>query len=173
MNDKIRNRLILLLLLITLAAVGVTIWALFFRAPAQVLSPDYAPQQEEQHAETIPDDTGEKLESPQGGGSVSLTYSREVSIDLSDKQAALLFANPGKSNQDMVLQLVIQDTLIVQSGTLKPGNQITTLDLISGVEKQLTPGTYEGQFQVSYYNPDSGEKAIVNTQIPVTVTVTQ
>lgn len=40
--------LIPLLLLITLIAVGVTIWALFFRSTGPVLAPDYAPQEMEQ-----------------------------------------------------------------------------------------------------------------------------
>ena len=165
------NLLILILLLITVIAICVTVWALFFRDTGPVLAPDYAPQEEEQNAETIPGDTGEKLDNPEGGGSVSLTYSREVSIDLSDEIATLLFANPGKSNQDMVLQIVIQDTVIVQSGTLKPGNQVTTLDLLDGAAKKLSAGTYEGNFNVLYYNPETGEKAIVNTEIPITITV--
>lgn len=165
------NLLILILLLITVIAICVTVWALFFRDTGPVLAPDYAPQEEEQNAETIPGDTGEKLDNPEGGGSVSLTYSREVSIDLSDETAILLFANPGKSNQDMVLQIVIQDTVIVQSGTLKPGNQVTTLDLLDGAAKKLSAGTYEGNFNALYYNPETGEKAIVNTEIPITITV--
>lgn len=165
------NLLILILLIITVIAICVTVWALFFRDTGPVLAPDYAPQEEEQNAETIPGDTGEKLDNPEGGGSVSLTYSREVSIDLSDKTATLLFANPGKSNQDMVLQIVIQDTVIVQSGTLKPGNQVTALDLLDGAAKKLSAGTYEGNFNVLYYNPETGEKAIVNTEIPITITV--
>lgn len=163
--------LILILLVITAAAICVTIWALFFREPDVVLAPDYAPREEEQRAETIPNDSGEKMENPEGGGSVSLTYSREVTIDLSEKTASLLFANPGKSNQDMVLQIVIQNTVIVQSGTLKPGNQIMVLDLLEGAEKKLSAGTYEGNFNVLYYDPESGEKAIVNTEIPITVAV--
>lgn len=165
------NLLIPILLIITVIAICVTVWALFFRDSGPTLAPDYAPQEEEQNAETIPNDTGEKMENPEGGGSVSLTYSREVSIDLSDETAALLFANPGKSNQDMVLQIVIQDTVIVQSGTLKPGNQVTSLDLLDGAAKKLSAGTYEGNFNVLYYNPETGEKAIVNTEIPVTITV--
>ena len=165
------NLLILVLLIITVIAICVTVWALFFRDTGPVLAPDYAPQEEEQNAETIPGDTGEKLDNPEGGGSVSLTYSREVSIDLSDETATLLFANPGKSNQDMVLQIVIQDTVIVQSGTLKPGNQVTALDLLDGAAKKLSAGTYEGNFNVLYYNPETGEKAIVNTEIPITITV--
>lgn len=165
------NLLIPILLIITVIAICVTVWALFFRDSGPALAPDYAPQEEEQNAETIPNDTGEKMENPEGGGSVSLTYSREVAIDLSDETATLLFANPGKSNQDMVLQIVIQDTVIVQSGTLKPGNQVTALDLLDGAAKKLSAGTYEGNFNVLYYNPETGEKAIVNTEIPITITV--
>lgn len=171
-NQKSKqNLLIPILLIITVIAICVTVWALFFRDSGPALAPDYAPQEEEQNAETIPNDTGEKMENPEGGGSVSLTYSREVSIDLSDETATLLFANPGKSNQNMVLQIVIQDTVIVQSGTLKPGNQVTALDLLDGAAKKLSAGTYEGNFNVLYYNPETGEKAIVNTEIPITITV--
>ena len=82
-----------------------------------------------------------------------------------------MFANPGKSLQDMVVQIVIDETVIVQSGTLKPGNQVTTLNLLDGAEKQLQPGGYDGKFVVFYYDPDSGEKAVVNTEIPITITV--
>lgn len=171
-NQKSKpNLLILILLIITVIAICITVWALFFRDTGPVLAPDYAPQEEEQNAETIPGDTGEKLDNPEGGGSVSLTYSREVSIDLSEETATLLFANPGKSNQDMVLQIVIQDTVIVQSGTLKPGNQVTTLELLDGMADKLSAGTYEGNFAVLYYHPETGEKAIVNTEIPITLTV--
>lgn len=166
------NLLIPILLVITVLALCVTVWALFFRDTGPVLAPDYAPQEEEQNAETIPGDQEEKLDAPEGGGSVSLTYSRDVEISLGSKNASLYFANPGKSNQDMVLQIVVQDQVIVQSGTLKPGNQVTTLSLIDGMEKKLSAGTYEGNFAVLYYHPETGEKAIVNTEIPVTITVT-
>lgn len=169
-KDKTRL-LILLLLLITLLAVCVTVWALFFRDSGPALAPDYAPQEMEQNAESIPDDSGEKMDTPEGGGSVSLTYSNEVTIDLSDKKASLYFANPGKSNQDMVLQVLIQDTVIIQSGTLKPGNQVSTVDLLDGAAKQLAPGGYDGKFVVLYYSPETGEKAMVNTEIPITITV--
>ena len=163
--------LILLLLLITLSAVCVTVWALFFRDSGPTLAPDYAPQEMEQNAESIPNDSDEKMAKPEGGGSVSLTYSNKVTIDLSDKAAALYFANPGKSNQDMVIQITIQDTVIVQSGTLVPGQQVKLLDLLEGAEKQLSAGGYEGKFIVLYYDQTSGEKAMVNTEIPITINV--
>ena len=174
-NKKMNKTTIVVavLALITVAAVCITVWALFFRDSGgqQVLAPDYAPQQKEENAETIPDDTGDKMENPEGGGAVSLTYSNEVTIDISDKAAALYFANPGKSNQDMVIQIAIQDTIILQSGTLSPGNQVKLLNLLEGAETMLQPGGYEGKFIVLYYDQESGEKAMVNTEIPVTITV--
>jgi len=163
--------LIILLVLITLSAVCVTVWALFFRDSGPTLAPDYAPQEMEQNAESIPNDSDEKMAKPEGGGSVSLTYSNKVTIDLSDKAAALYFANPGKSNQDMVIQITIQDTVIVQSGTLVPGQQVKLLNLLEGAEKQLSAGGYEGKFVVLYYDQTSGEKAMVNTEIPITINV--
>lgn len=177
-QNKKTNRttiIVTILALITVAAVCVTVWALFLREPDDnnkvILNPDYAPQNKEENAETIPDDTGDKMENPEGGGAVSLTYSNEVTIDISDKAAALYFANPGKSNQDMVIQIAIQDTIILQSGTLSPGNQVKLLNLLEGAEDMLQPGGYEGKFIVLYYDQTSGEKSMVNTEIPITINV--
>jgi hypothetical protein len=175
LSKKATTIIIAILALITVAALGVTMWALFLREPDEggkvILNPDYAPQQKEENAETIPDDTGDKMENPEGGGAVSLTYSNEVTIDISDKAAALYFANPGKSNQDMVIQIAIRDTVILQSGTLSPGNQVKLLNLLEGAEEMLQPGGYEGKFIVLYYDQTSGEKSMVNTEIPITINV--
>ena len=177
-QDKKLNKttiIIAILAVITVAALCVTMWALFLREPDDsnkvILAPDYAPQNKEENAATIPDDTSDKMENPEGGGAVSLTYSNEVTIDISDKAAALYFANPGKSNQDMVIQIAIRDTVILQSGTLSPGNQVKLLNLLEGAEEMLQPGGYEGKFIVLYYDQTSGEKSMVNTEIPITINV--
>ena len=166
------KKLIALLILLLLISIGVTIWALFFREPDVVLNPDYAPEQMEPYQSPIPGDTGNKAESPtDGGGSVSLNYTDKVMIDLSVGKASLYFANPGKSNQDMVLQVVIQDEVLVQSGRLTPGHQVTELDLLPDAAKKLAPGGYEGKFILYYYHPETSEKAMVNTEIEITVSV--
>ena len=177
-QDKKLNKttiIIAILAVITVAALCVTMWALFLREPDDsnkvILAPDYAPQNKEENAETIPDDTSDKMENPEGGGAVSLTYSNKVTIDISDKAAALYFANHGKSNQDMVIQIAIRDTVILQSGTLCPGNQVKLLNLLEGAEEMLQPGGYEGKFIVLYYDQTSGEKSMVNTEIPITINV--
>ena len=166
-NKKI---LIIVLSAVLVISVCVSIWAFFFRDAAPVLAPDYAPQETEENAEPIDDDKGgEKLEQQQGGGAVSLTYSKDVTVDLSSKKVSLMFANPKKSNQDMLIQIVIHDTVIVQSGLLTPGHQVTKLDLWDTAK--LSAGKYDGKIVVYYYQPDSGEKAMLNTEIPLTVTV--
>ena len=169
--DK-QSIIIFLLLLITVGAVCVTVWALFFRTEEAVLTPDHAPVIEKQ-AQPIPGDTGEPDDAQPGSGSVSLTYSNLVKINLGDQSAQFLFANPGRSNQDMVVQLVIQDRIIFQSGRIMPGNQVRQLALSADTVAMLMPGCYEGMFLIHFYDPVSGEKAIVTTEIPVTVTVAQ
>lgn len=167
------NRIILLLLLVSVVSVSVSVWALSTRQKEPViLAPDVAPAETEAYAERIPNDTGTPQKSSSSGGSVTLTYSNEAVIDLSKETVQLMFANPGRSNQDMLLQLVIQDQVIVQSGRLTPGNQVKTLELLDGAAKMLSPGGYEGKFLILYYSPESGEKAVVNTEIPLHITVT-
>jgi len=170
LNEKKRRNKVLtgLLLIITVAAVGVTVWALWLRQPD---SSDYAPQQVDRNA--VPMDGGgsdeDKLENPEGGGAVSLTYSKDVALDLNTKEAGILFQNPSKSNQDMALQLVIDGKVIAQSEKLPVGYKLSKL---TGVDTdKLTAGIYEGKFIILYYDAGTGEKAIVNTEIPVTITV--
>lgn len=164
--------LIFALLLITVSAVCITVWSLFFRTTDMVLTPDHAPK-EEAYAQPIPGDTGSHDDAQPGSGRVSLTYSNQVNIHLNTQTARLLFANPGRSNQDMVLQLVIQDRVILQSGKITPGNQVERLDVTPEVAAMLVPGGYEGVFLIHFYDLVSGEKAIVTTEIPVSVTVAE
>lgn len=177
-KDKKRWLLLLLLLLLLLILVLVGIWLLYFRGGSRdnTLPPDNtlpAPSIETNAESIAGDDTGEKLDAPEGGGAVSLTYSKEVSIDLTEKKASLVFGNPARSNQDAVVQLVIQNTVILRSGSLTPGTQVTALNLAEGAAEKLTAGVYEGKFVVSFYDQPTGRWATLNAEIPVTVTVTR
>lgn len=169
-NKKVNyKKLLVLLLALLVAATGsVAVW-LYSRGEDVVLAPDYAPE-EEQFAEVIPNDgTGKK--DPAAGPSVSLTYSDQVTVDLDEKIASLMFANPGKSTHNIVLQIVVQDEVIAQSGTLSPGNQLKKIELLKGADKKLTAGGYDGKFMVYFYDPVSQERTIVNTEIPILLTV--
>lgn len=164
--------LFLLLLLIALISICLCIWAVWFRNPK--LTPDYAPKDEDPNASVIEgDDTQEKLDKPEGGGSVSITYIPDVTVDLSEKNVSLMFQNPYRSNSDIVLQLVIQGEIIAQSGKLVPGKQITTMELLSGAANMLSPGGYDGKFVVLFYDPETAERAVLKSEGAVTITVVE
>lgn len=164
--------LIIILGLVTLIAIGVMLWALLKKEPDIVLTPDYAPEDEETNRVPIGGDDTSKLDKPEGGGSVGIIYTKDgIVIDLSDEKIKMMFGNPSRSNEDMVVQVVIKDQIIVQSGRLEPGYKVTELDLLDGAADMLEPGGYEGKYVVLYYDPDSGEKAILSTEIPITITV--
>lgn len=171
-KGKSSRWLIALLLLLLLIAIGVTLWALFFRN-SKTLTPDYAPRKEDKHAQVLDEPKEDKLEQSEGGGAVSLTYTTYVTIDLSEQQATLYFANPGKSNQDIVLQLVVQDVILAQSGKLSPGKVLERLDLLDDASVRLQPGGYNGKLVALFYQPDTHEKTILNTEIPVEITVVE
>jgi len=138
-----------------------------------VLNPDFPPQETEENMQPPPVDDDDKLDHEEGGGAVSLSLSDKLAIDLSDKQATLNFANPGRSTQNIVLWITIQGVTIAQSGLITPGNKVTKLDLIEDAATKLAEGIYNGKFVLYYYDPENNERATVNTEIPVTVTVNQ
>lgn len=170
---QINKTTFIAILLIALTVIAICVTLIFLNIGSEKLStvpPDYAPRETESNMESVGGDD-DKLPQSNGGGAVGLSYSIEVVIDLSDNEAALLVENPMKSNQDMLLQLVIHDNLILQSGRITPGHRLTKLSLVDGAADLLSVGGYDGSFKFYYYNPDTGEKAIVNTNIPVNVTV--
>ena len=172
MDMNIPKWLVIVLSALIVLSVGVSIWAIFFRhTDVGPLAPDYAPVKKEEHAENIENDDDTKMEAEEGGGAVGMIYSDQVTVDLSEKTATLFFGNPGKSLQDMVLQIVIRDEIIVQSGTIVPGKQVRTLDLLPGKEKLLAEGAYDAKFVAYYYDTETGERAMLNTEILITVTV--
>lgn len=160
--------LIVLSCLVALAAVLLACWALFPPAP-EPLAPDQAPPSEE-YALPSGEDTDEKMDQPPGGGSANLTYSNQVTVTLSDGMASLFFQNPSRSNQSVVLQVVVQDQVILQSGTLRPGTQLPQLPLRKNI--RLSPGGYQGKFNVLFYHPETGSRATLNTEIPISIKVT-
>ena len=163
--------MMIILLFITAGALATAAWALFFRQSQAPLPLDYAPVAVESNAEKIPNDNAELTESDDGGGFVSLLYSDEMTVDLAQKCVFLQFGNPGSSNQDAVLQILLEDQVIVQSGRLTPGKQVTKLDISNEVIAILSSGIYNGELQIAYYDHQNAEKAMINTVLPVLITV--
>lgn len=172
-NDgKWQKYAILILCIITLISIAVTL-VVVKNSLTPIVPPEFAPIEIDRNAEKLSDSDNQKMEHEEGGGAVSLVYSKEVSINLSKKSINLLFQNPSKSTQDMVLQLVLingdEEIVIAQSDKLPPGFMLKSMELLNTAK--LSIGGYSGKFNVLFYAPDTGERAIVNTNIPVTITV--
>jgi len=134
------------------------------------ITPDYPAPPVDEGAEDV-EDNEDKLDAPEGGGAVGMIYSNEVEIDLSDKKATLLFANPNRSTHNVSVQLVVQDVVLAESGLLTPAKRITSLDVKDGVT--IPEGVYaqNAKFVVRFYDPETNACSIVNSEIVVTVTV--
>lgn len=153
-NRKKRWLQLVLLLLLLLLLLGV----LFSRKKPQATDTAPAPES--------------SVSTPAGGGTVSLTYSDAAGIDLTAGQVTLLFANPEKSGWDATVCLVVGEREAARSDLLAPGGQVTQLPLLDGTEKDMAAGSCSGTLKVSFYHPQTGAKAMLDAEIPVTVTVT-
>lgn len=146
-----------------------------------VIPPDYPLITIDPDAKKTNDGQG-KFTASQGGGKVALSYSTKLSYDMASGVVGLSFANPSSSTQAMVLQIIVyggtnettgkpDEYLLAESGVLPPGYYVEQLSATVEEGVTLTTGVYSGVMRVLFYNEETGEKAIVNTDIPVSITV--
>lgn len=176
-----RGRIIILALVIVLIALLAVIAALLLRdreprGPAVVLEPDYALIEVEKSAEPVDEPDAEKPEVVEGGGSVTINFEDEVTYSLSEGTVRLFSQNPGASTHNMVVQVILQsggdEYLLAQSGILEPGFGVSSLPARDGVP-QLSAGGYSGKLRLLFYDPATGERALVDTDIPCAVRVVE
>ena len=136
------------------------------------LKPDYAVDQVDSHLQEDKDNS-EKLTSAKGGGAVELFYSTDIKVINAEKVVSLSFKNPSKSNQDMSVKIaVIKDNkeyIIAESNRIPAGYILKELDLKSDVK--LESGGYDGVIHVYYFNPETLERAVVDTNISANIVV--
>ena len=176
----LKNRFAFLLwflgLLLGLVLAGMLLWSGLTKDPEPVIiDPDHPLPTEDSYAETLPNE-GDAVVSEEGGGSVSMIYTLSVNASLSSGTAQIDFRNPSVSNHDVAIILYVvsngQEYPIAQSGLLKAGNSLNTLELFDDAAI-LQTGTYSGKYLVLYYDPITGEKALVEPEITdLVITVT-
>lgn len=166
--DRRSKTYLLLATVVALLAICVAVWALFFRAPETPADPEISPVADE-HLTPTDDGDDEKMPQAEGGGAVNITYSNEVTISLADATAAVQITNPTRSNQSMLIQLVIQDVTVGQSGTIPPGNQLAMIPLNENIT--IEPGSYDGKFQLLFFDVKTNQQANLTTSIPVTIRI--
>lgn len=206
MKNKKILILIITLSLITVASITVTVVLLTNSTKPVDNTVTYPPVSTDPDAEPIVEENTSQppLSNPEGGGAVSLTYSKEATATKGDGIASILFQNPAKSNQSIVIQLHITDKeligklgktgrttddktkiedaegydseisrmIIAESGLLTPGYKLSKLQLKALPDGTILPaGDYNAVFYILAYDKNTNERAIVNMQIPITLTI--
>ncbi|MCH5347835.1 MAG: hypothetical protein J1E40_00800 [Oscillospiraceae bacterium] len=125
-----------------------------------------APEPEPMATPIEDDDTAkDRKEASRGSGSIRLQYTLEATLHLSEGSIDMSYKNPGMSNQNAVLSLYIvsgdTEVLIAESGAIEPGYELTHMGFIEN-SAVLSPGKYKGRYSVFYYDPDTGERAMIS-----------
>lgn len=164
----LESRLLFILILFGLGA-GILLLTLLLvlllRPDVQEL--DNAMPEPDQYIERL-EETDETAPPLDGGGTVSMIYKLKAELDLSANTISMYFQNPNNSNHDVVLSMYIvsgdQQILIATSGRLPAGTGLYNMEFDSGSAK-LKEGQYAALYRVAYYNPETGERALVESDI--------
>lgn len=174
------RRPFLILLASLLATFGVVLTILLTQGPP-VLTPEHPmPDKDENSLPVVGDEEDEdgtggggggKVESEVGGGFVSMIFTKQAKVDLSEKTIEMYFVNPHQSNHSITLELYVtfmdQNWLVAKSGRVDADYGLKVMKFNEKVS--LTPTTenryYVGKYVVRYYDPETGERSIFTTEI--------
>ncbi len=136
--------------------------------------PDYPEIPVDTNSETYDETDAElpKLEKHDGGGAAGLTYRTEATVYTSSGTVSFYFVNPNFSIDNVLVKIYADGFRIAETGILVPGTKITTLPLNDvGLRTMKNAGDFEGKFVIEFYNSETNEKSVLNTEIPITVKV--
>lgn len=139
--------------------------------------PPYAPVDTEPNATPVESDPAvTRPEVSPGGGSLSMVFGDTITYSLSTGELTLLYQNPPDSTHDIMVRVVVvngdEEYILAESGRILIGYGVQKLTKAENAPK-LSVGKYNGVLRLFPYDPETGELAIVNTDIPVTITVTE
>lgn len=181
-----KSRLMFLILLLGLLAALVILGSLLLKSPAgpkpapgpgpSVITPDHPLPPVDDNSQKLEDDDSQKAETPDGGGSLSMIYTLEATLDLSEKTIGIYIKNPNASSHNVTVDFYIVsggvEYLVAQSGLLEAGYGLTQMTLLENAPT-LSEGLYTGLYRLHCFDPVSGEQAMVVPSIAgVNVTVT-
>lgn len=172
-DNKKRNLLIVgLVVLIILLIVGIiTVSVLLSRSSGtgetDKLVPDYPPQETEPNQTPMESDPGGEIETGKGQEAINLTYKPSATANLSKGIVELHYANPSRSQKDVVISLVVDGTVICRSQRITPGHQVNQLTILDDAKKKLAeadPGDYDAKFVVGCYDSKTNAKELVELE---------
>jgi hypothetical protein len=131
--------------------------------------PIFAPVPRDEDSVPIP---GEVIE-PREGNHMSFQFQKDISASLSTGNATLNFKNPGYANHDVVVQLILEDVVIAESGAVSPGFQLEHLRLDFPSGAVVPTGVYDATIAMVYYEIGTHNRSMFESNFPVVLTVTE
>lgn len=112
-------------------------------------------------------DLSEKVESEDGGGSVSLAYKLTAQLSLATNNIEMYIENPNSSNQEVQIELYLEngdkDICIAKSGLISPGYSLSLMEF--NERANLSQGVYSGYYHVKFYSQKTGELSLIESNI--------
>lgn len=113
-------------------------------------------------------DKEEEIRPVEEGSYASMEYQLKATLNLSTGKISIYFKNPGRANQNVSVALCVvnreESYKIAESGVIEPGYLLEELKYEPG-NVVLSEGVYNCKYLVSYYNPKTGERAPVDSEI--------
>jgi hypothetical protein len=199
-----KSRILFLILFIGLLTAGILLGAMLLKSPAgdvpggnpgitpgenpgidpggnpddgpTVIQPDHPLPPVDDNSQKDDEDDSQKADAPEGGGSLSMIYTLDATLNLTNKTIGIYFKNPNASSHNVTVDFYIvsggTEYLIAQSGLLEAGYMLTKMDLLENAPT-LQEGLYTGLYRLHCFDPVSGEQAMVVPSITgVSITVT-
>ena len=163
---KFRAAFIFWLIGLLAALIGIGV-ALFFLlqpqdGPVNVMPPVDSSQVRDEN------DHEEEKRPVEEGSYVSMEYKLKATLTLSTGDISIYFKNPGRANNNVSVALCVvsgeESYKIAESGVIEPGFKLNHLTYDPN-NVVLSEGTYNCKYLVSYYNPKTGERAPVDSEI--------
>ena len=132
------------------------------------VEPDHPKPELEPNVVLDQEDTGKRKETSEAGaGATSMSYKLSATLD-SSGELSIYFKNPGTSSHDVSLELYVlsgeESYLLFRSGLIPAKGEIRKIALDKDAPT-LKEGEYTGYYKVIYYDPVTGERALVESQL--------
>ena len=158
------------LLGVALLALGSIVGVMLFGDEQPIpMTPDESYEQLDPGIEPFPEQPDQPVQQlPVGSHVASFVCEEQLRTDIAGQVVELMFANPRRSEQNMVIEVTVREVTVARSGRIEPGYRITSLSLLA--DHPLTQGIYAAQIKIYLYDPTGGEQTM-QTSVPVTLTV--
>lgn len=119
-------------------------------------------------------DQGEERDAPDGENVLSFSFDETLHIDPETGYCYINFGNPSYATNKIVVRLEADNdarTVMAQSGAIEPGHGLRFLNLNADGATLINEGLRKGFIILTPYHNDTDDKSMVDSTLPVKITI--